>query len=235
MRFELEETVKLQALGSVKTVVSSWWGPYAQFYQPNFTEVERRGVKRYTEATDRDFGLMERSNRTWFEKTFEVDLNLIALKMVQRGERYMKMIWSWWPDVGFEPRYGGDVAFGLYSLSSYIRAHQLMLEAKANYEKLGAVKPTDSMQLLRTVKERIVEAEEQLEVGWYTPAMAFTIEAGNLQDELIASRKSNAPSIHSTGLILLLITGILIALWTLSVLRLEKKSMRNLQKQRIHC
>jgi len=96
MRYDDQKDIPLQTLGKIKHVRSSYWGLYPQAYQPNMTLVEEAGIPGFVGRGLADKESIRNTNSTWYEKTFGVDFNMINFEMAARGERYMKMIWSWW-------------------------------------------------------------------------------------------------------------------------------------------
>ena len=111
MRYPDTSLIPLQALAITKYVSSSWWGLYPQFYQPDMRMIEKAGIPSFVKEGQSNPQAILDQNRTWFERTFNVDFNLIDYQMASRGPQFMKMVWSWWPSLGFEPRYGGDIVF----------------------------------------------------------------------------------------------------------------------------
>lgn len=65
-----------------------------------------------------------------------MNFNEIDYQMASRGDQYMKMIWARWPDVGFEPRYGGDIAFGEYAIANYLAYQDKLRAAQSDIHEI---------------------------------------------------------------------------------------------------
>ncbi len=108
-----------------------FWGLYPQRYMPDDTSIEP--IRLFYEAGLLNLESIVKQDLSWYEERFEVDLNLEIWREAGRGEKYMKemafltplgeryigsLIWHLmefsFPDVGFEPRYGSEVALGLF-------------------------------------------------------------------------------------------------------------------------
>jgi hypothetical protein len=98
---------------------------------PDDTSIEP--IRLFYEAGLLNLESIVKQDLSWYEGRFEVDLNLEIWREAGRGEKYMKemafltplgegyvgsLIWHLmefsFPDVGFEPRYGSEVALGLF-------------------------------------------------------------------------------------------------------------------------
>lgn len=126
-------------------------------------------------------------NPTWFERTFNVDFNLVDYEMASRGPEFMKMIWSWWPSVGFEPRYGGDIAMGAFAIGNYLQFINelqnlqpilVQIEQLTSDETLGLPKNLTASQA--QVQELVIEAERNFNASWYSAAVSDLREASAL-------------------------------------------------------
>ncbi|MFQ6081189.1 MAG: hypothetical protein ACE5OW_05945, partial [Candidatus Bathyarchaeia archaeon] len=112
-----------------------FWGLYPQRYMPDDTSIEP--IRLFYEAGLLNLESIMKKELSWYEECFEVDLNLEIWREAGRGEKYMKemsffrplgeryigsLIWHLmefsFPDVGFEPRYGSDVALGLFEIGT---------------------------------------------------------------------------------------------------------------------
>ena len=154
---------------------SSYWGLYSQAYQPNMTLVEEVHIPEFVEHGLADKESIRNTNSTWYEKTFGTDFNLINFEMAGRGERYMKMIWSWWPDIGFEPRYGGDVAAGFFTMAWYLKGLEdleIADEALADLEQavMNSSLADEHMKFLNSIQMKNENTHREFQEGWYSVA-----------------------------------------------------------------
>jgi len=200
MRFPNSELVPLQAVAVTKQVHSSWWGLYPQFYQPDMRQVEKTGIPAFVEKARRNPSLTRNTNPTWFERTFEVDFNLVNYYMASQGKQCMKMIWSWWPDVGFEPRYGGDVAFGAFAMAYFLdygnkmgRSQSILdeLEQLMRNRAAGQDIAEEIMMSLMQTRELLKEASRHFDDGWYSVATEKIENASKLTQESIRKLKTH--------------------------------------------
>ena len=218
MRFTDQKLVPLQSLGIIKYVVSSWWGLYPQFYQPSMDEVRKAGITDYVDqARTNPLSIVER-NLTWFEQTFNVNFNQIDYETAGRGPQYMKMIWSWWPSIGFEPRYGGDIAFGQFSIANYLRYNESIEESRTLIHDLSQ-EANSTSTLPRNLTISIAEDEQLLKEaiqdyndGWFPIANAKLEQASKLARNLtdIVSPLTEAARLESQLTITIVIVAALI-------------------------
>jgi hypothetical protein len=198
MRYDDQKDIPLQALGRFKHVRSSYWGLYPQGYQPNMTLVDEGGILGFVDRGLADKESIRNRNLTWYEKTFGVDFNTINFEMASRGERYMKLLWSWWPDIGFEPRYGGDVAAGFFTMAWYLNALE---ELEMGNEALEVLEEAVTNSYLAEEHAKILQSAQienenvrrEFQAGWYSIASLMTrssvekienaIETINLESE----------------------------------------------------
>jgi len=190
MRFSDQLLVPLQSLAIIKYVVSSWWGLYPQFYQPSMKEVQAKGITAYVDKARSNSSSITEHNLSWFEQTFNVDFNQIDYQMASRGPQYMKMIWSWWPDLGFEPRYGGDIAFGQFSIANYIEYNEdvnstrtLLLTISQLANNVQTL-PRNLTLSIAADQELLDQAIQNYQDGWYPIATAKLEEARSLTKNL---------------------------------------------------
>ena len=183
MRYPDQSLIPLQSLAIIKYVLASWWGLYPQFYQPDMSQVRKAGIPQFVAAVQANPSMLLNRNESWFEATFNVTFNAIDYQMAERGDQYMKMIWSWWPDLGFEPRYGGDVAYGYYSIANYmsyadIRAttQSKMAEIERLTNNQTSALPANITNSYVTAHSLLNEAASNFSDGWYALAVA---ELGN--------------------------------------------------------
>jgi len=193
MRFPDSTPVPLQALTTIKYVRSSWWGRYAQFYQPDIGQIEEAGMTGFVDEGSTNSS-KNASGLTWFERTFHVDFNRIDYEMASRGPRFMKMIWGWWPDVGFEPRYGGDVAFGAFTLAYFREYQDLLAYSRPALTELDQLKSRLLLGISPTLTQTIAQGEQLHEYaerlfreGWYSAAYSKLQESARLVDSALNS------------------------------------------------
>jgi len=177
MRYSDQSLIPLQALAIIKYPLSSWWGLYPQYYQPDMEQVRKAGMLAFVDQGRVSQSSIRNRTPTWFERTFNVDFNLIDYDMASRGPTFMKMIWSWWPSVGFEPRYGGDIAIGAFAISNFLtfnrsltNAQNLLNEIEQLTENKTIGQPENITQAYNQAVELINAAEGNFEAGWYSIA-----------------------------------------------------------------
>ncbi len=204
MRFLDRELVTLQSLAVIKHVSSSWWGLYPQFYQPDMHQVKKAGIPAFVETAHIDSSIARNQNPTWFEKTFDVDFNSINYQMASRGEQYMKMIWSWWPDVGFEPRYGGDVAFGAFAIANFLtykdrlnQTQEILRETEPLDAFAGRREVENATACYKRAKGLLQEAANQFDDGWYSLGVAKIDEASAFAKEALRELRAYLPMAES--------------------------------------
>jgi hypothetical protein len=176
MRFPDQLLIPLQSLAIIKYVSSSWWGKYPQFYQPNMSEVQKLGIQAFVDEGHKNITSIAEPQLTWYEQTFGVNFNLINYQMANRGPQFMKMIWSWWPSLGFEPRYGGDVAFGEFAWSNYLEYTERLENAQnalLQNERLANLQdiPHNFTDSILKARELLTEASDDFADGWYPIAV----------------------------------------------------------------
>src|SRR5208282_3436392 len=182
MRFTNEQLVPLQSLAIIKYVKSSWWGRYPQFYQPDMRQIEKEGIPAFVQMVERNSSVLLESNPSWFESTFSVNFNVIDYQMASQGDTFMKMIWSRWPDVGFEPRYGGDIAFGAFSLAGYQEFYNTTAQTQSLLNQInqlvagGITLPENVSISYEHAQSFLNDAEHEFQDGWYALAAS---KAGN--------------------------------------------------------
>ena len=189
MRYPDESLIPLQSLAIIKYVQSSWWGLYPQFYQPDMREVKKSGITAFVAMVQADPSILRNRNLTWFEATFNVNFDALDYQMASKGERYMKLIWSWWPSLGFEPRYGGDIAFGAFTMGSYLVYPNRLTAARLDIRKIEEMTNNQTSDLPVEVTASIVSARGLLNdavrdfsTGWYPIAVAELENATKLAD-----------------------------------------------------
>jgi len=187
MRHDDDRAVRLQALGGWKTVRSSWWGKYAQFYQPDQKQLELKNITKFVERGLSEPESIRQKRLTELEKLLGVEWNLVDFEMAARGERYQKMVWSWWPSAGFEPRYGSDIALGLFAISNYHNASALLRQYdRVRLELAKAKPPADVVEMTSSADQLREKAMAEFKSGWYLPAIL------QLEEALIMLTKSKS-------------------------------------------
>ncbi|HYW00236.1 MAG TPA: hypothetical protein VE862_02130, partial [Candidatus Acidoferrum sp.] len=224
MRFTNEQLVPLQSLAIIKYVTSSWWGRYPQFYQPNMSEIENAGIPAFVQAVQRNPSVLVESNPSWFESTFSVNFNAIDYQMASQGDTFMKMIWSHWPDVGFEPRYGGDIAFGAFSVAGYQEYYNTTAETQSLLNQInqlasgGMTLPENVSISYGQAQSFLSDAEHEFQDGWYALAAAKAVNASisansawvGLQEFIpvsTANRVSEMERLALVGVVIILIVS----------------------------
>jgi hypothetical protein len=189
MRYADQLLIPLQALAIVKYTLSSWWGLYPQYYQPDMDQIRKANITTFVSQGMADESSIRNRSPSWFERTFNVDFNLIDYEMASRGPTAMKMIWSWWPGVGFEPRYGGDIAIGAFAISDFLTFNDSITETQSmvnNLEKLTGngtkQEPANITTAYDQAANLLSSAQENFEEGWYAVARS------QLQDALSYAR-----------------------------------------------
>jgi len=104
--------------------------------------------------------------------------------MASRGPTYMKMVWSWWPNIGFEPRYGGDIAFGAFATDGYMtfnatfrRTLQILAEIDSLTGNNISSLPENTTATYNEASAFAKTASEDFRLGWYPLAKAQALDA----------------------------------------------------------
>ena len=212
MRYPDNILVPLQALATTKYTASSWWGLYPQFYQPDMSEIEKAGIPSFVDKGRINLQAIMDKNLTWFERTFGVDFNLIDYQMASRGLQYMKMIWSWWPNLGFEPRYGGDIAFGAFSIGNYLTFKEELDNLKPVLNEISELTSDQTLGLpenfttsYHQAEQIVATAELDFNTSWYTAAIAELREASTLAQNTIRNLRIITPALQRNRTVLLAI------------------------------
>ena len=179
MRFADQNLIPLQALGPTKYIIGSAWGKYPQFYQPDWLQIEKAGMIEFVNNGRSNPSAIANHNLTWFEHAFGVDFNAIDYQMASRGPQYMKMIWSWWPNIGFEPRYGADIAFGAFSIANFLSYRENVSRVRSELalmqheiHTLGADDSLNFKLSYKNAQEIFKNCRIDFEDGWYSIAAA---------------------------------------------------------------
>jgi hypothetical protein len=184
MRFPDQTQIPLQALAVMKFPVSSWWGLFPQYYQPDMRQVESAGITTFVSQGRMNISSIRDRQPTWLERTFSIDFNLIDYAMASRGPTYMKMIWSWWPTLGFEPRYGGDIAFGTFATDGYLTFNSTIRKAEDIIARIDEstgnntnLLPGNSTATYQQARALVAAATQNFDLGWYSLARAQADDA----------------------------------------------------------
>lgn len=218
MRYPDTSLIPLQSLAITKYVSSSWWGLYPQFYQPDMRQVEKAGILSFVEKGQSNLKDILDEKPTWFERTFNVNFNLIDYEMASRGPQFMRMVWSWWPNLGFEPRYGGDIAFGAFAIGNYLtftdKLHalrQVIMEIKQliNGQTFGL--PKNITASYDRVEQLVGQAERNFNESWYSAAVAELGEASAIAQHTVNELGIIVPILQTSETILVGMAIVLVA------------------------
>jgi hypothetical protein len=175
-------------------------------------EVEKAGISSFVEKGQVNLQAIMNKNPTWFERTFGVDFNLIDYQMASRGPQYMKMVWSWWPDLGFEPRYGGDLAFGAFSIGNYLTFKDELDNLKPVLNEIRGLTSDQTLGLpenytlaYHQAQHIVTAAELDFNASWYSAAIAELREASTLAQNTIKNLRIIAPGLERNRIFLLAI------------------------------
>jgi len=201
MKFPDQFQIPLQALAIVKYPVSSWWGLFPQYYQPDMRKVENAGITAFVSQGRMNVSSIRDRHPTWFERTFSVDFNLIDYEMASRGPTYMKMVWSWWPTIGFEPRYGGDIAFGAFATDGYLTFNATLRRATQNLAEIDLLTgnntnllPKNTTTIYDQARALVAAAAQNFNLGWYSLARAQANDAIELAELALSYTQVAIPS-----------------------------------------
>jgi hypothetical protein len=240
MRYPDSTLIPLQALATTKYVASSWWGLYPQFYQPDMREVEKAGIPSFVAKGQNNPKAIKNQNLTWFEQTFGVDFNLIDYQMAKQGPQFMKMVWSWWPDLGFEPRYGGDLAFGEFSVANYLFFNNELDSVHSTLSQIEQLISDQSLSLPANVstsyhkaQKQLVVAEQDFNETWYSAAIARLRSASNLAEDTLKSIGVITSVLEKNRTVNLVLTFILIVAVTVLVYFFQNLRKESLRKQSV--
>jgi hypothetical protein len=177
MHYEDVSLVPLQALAITKYEFSGWWGLFPQYYQPSMDQVRQAGIVAFVSQGTANASSIRDRNPTWFERTFNIDFNLIDYEMASRGPTFMKMIWSWWPGLGFEPRYGGDIAIGAFAIANFLAAKDNLVEAQSMLNEIEQETENQTWEQPQNVTHAydqavalFTAAKGNFDSGWYSVA-----------------------------------------------------------------
>ena len=240
MRYPDTTLIPLQALAITKYVSSSWWGLYPQFYQPDMGEVQKAGIPSFVKEGQTNPQVILNVNRTWFERTYSVDFNLIDYQMASRGPKFMKMVWSWWPNLGFEPRYGGDIAYGAFAIGNYLTFDEKLQSLQANLMEIERLTSDQTLGLPKNIttsyqqaKQLASDAERNFNESWYSAAMAEVSEASALAQETLKELGILIPVLQTNRATLEGMGTVIAALAILNVYLFYALSKRR-RRQRAH-
>jgi hypothetical protein len=219
MRYADQLLIPLQSLAIVKYTLSSWWGLYPQYYQPDMDQIRKANITTFVSQGAADESSIRNHSPSWFERTFNVDFNLIDYEMADRGPTAMKMIWSWWPGVGFEPRYGGDIAIGAFAISDFLAFNDSITETQSmvnNLEQLTGNGTKQEPVNITTAYDQAVRllssAQENYEEGWYAVARSQLQDALSYAGTALNQLNIVNPILENNSNLLLLSSILLVAL-----------------------
>ena len=200
MRYPDKLLIPLQSLSIIKYVFSSWWGLYPQFYQPDMSEVRKAGIPQFVAKIKANPEALLNQNRSWFENTFNVSFNNVDYEMASRGDQYMKMIWSWWPDLGFEPRYGGDIATGAFSMANFLTYNASLPIAQSDIAEIEQLTNNQTSWLPDNVTRSyfssltlLQDAQRNFSGGWYSIAVTELSNSTELAEYVLREEAVLAP------------------------------------------
>lgn len=114
------------------------------------------------------------------------------------------MIWSWWPDVGFEPRYGGDVAFGAFAIANFLtykdrlnQTQEILRETEPLDAFAGRREVENATACYKRAKGLLQEAANQFDDGWYSLGVAKIDEASAFAKEALRELRAYLPMAES--------------------------------------
>jgi hypothetical protein len=232
MRYPDRVPIPLQALAIVKYPVSSWWGLYPQYYQPDMSEIAKAGIASFVNQGRINESSIKDKHPTWFERTFSIDFNVIDYKMASRGPTYMKMLWSWWPNLGFEPRYGGDIAFGAFATDGYMTFNgtfrttlQILVDINNLTGNNTASLPENVTAMYNEANTYVKAAAESFRLGWYPLAKAQALDAA-VRAEAVVNYIQLITPLKQTNQILVMTTALILAALLLSNLYWQRRLAR---------
>ena len=232
MRYPDRSPLPLQALAIIKYPISSWWGLYPQYYQPDMREVEKAGIISFVNKGRMNESSIIDQQPTWFERTFDVDFNLVDYQMASRGPMFMKMVWSWWPSLGFEPRYGGDIAAGAFAVDSFLTFTAQSYDEKQILEEVNQSIGTDTSGMPENVTSAYNQAvrlttmaELNFNLGWYTVAKSQITDALTYAKEVLNDLQPLIP-LRQANRVLLTLVVVLSFLFVLSNFYWHRKLAR---------
>ena len=238
MKYSDQTQTPLQALAIIKFPVSSWWGLFPQYYQPDMRQVEDAGITAFVNQGRMNLSSIMDRRPTWFERTFSVDFNLIDYEMASRGPTYMKMVWSWWPSIGFEPRYGGDIAFEAFAADGYLtynatarRATQILAEIDALTGNNPTILRGDSTTLYPQAKTLLASAAQNFNLGWYSLARAQAEKAASFGEIALTYAQAAIPPPQNNEM-LLDILGVSFSLLAVSNFYWYRRLMHSMGRRR---
>jgi hypothetical protein len=244
MRYPDRAPVPLQALAIIKYPISSWWGLYPQYYQPDMREVRAAGILSFVQEGTKNASSIRDQQTTWFEKTFGIDFNLIDYEMASRGPTFMKMTWSWWPSIGFEPRYGGDIAFGAFAIDSYLTFNASSHETAQILAQIDQMTGNDTTSLPQNITSSyneaaklVTAAQENFNLGWYTIAKGQIDDALTYANAALSELQPLIPLRQNNTTLMTLLAGAVVIILVSNLYWYKRltemiKYRRNRQKQR---
>ena len=104
------------------------------------------------------------------------------------------MIWSWWPNVGFEPRYGGDIAAGAFRIANFLAYTAKLSITKSALETvhqgIRILEDSPNATLMyNDAAELLKNCTTDFEEGWYSIAVAKLNKAHRIIERLTIETK----------------------------------------------
>jgi hypothetical protein len=219
MKYPDQSLFPLQALAIVKYPLSSWWGPFPQYYQPDMSQIESAGIVSFVNQGRLNESSIRDVYPTWFERTFSVDFNIIDYEMASRGPTFMKMTWSWWPSVGFEPRYGGDIAFGAFAVDGYLTFNATLQMAVQSLAEIRGMTGNDTTALPENITTAynqavvsVATSAQNFNLGWFALARAQANDALALTKTVLNYIEATLPLRQTNQLLLTLVAVALVVI-----------------------
>ena len=167
--------------------------------------------------------------------------------MASRGPQFMKMIWSWWPDLGFEPRYGGDIAFGAFTIGNYLtfdekfqslQASLMQIEQLTSDQTLGL--PKNATTSYQQAEQLASDADRNFNDSWYSAAMAEVDNASALANEtirelgiLVPVLQTNRTELESMGTVIAALVIVNVYLYYSLSKRPRQQALQRSKRRRV--
>jgi len=152
----------------------------------------------------------------------------------------MKMVWSWWPNIGFEPRYGGDIAFGAFAIDSYITFNASSNEATQILAQIGQLTGNNTATLPQNITYSYTQAselanlaQESFNLGWYAVAKGQIDDALTYANSALSELQPLIP-LRQSITILLIILAVATLVILISNLYWHRRLTKMTKHQRFH-
>jgi len=216
MKYPDQDQMPLQALAIIKFPMSSGWGPFPQFYQPDMRQLKNAGIIAFVKQGRMNVSSIMDRNLTWFERTFSLDFNILDYQMASQGPTYMKMVWSWWPSIGFEPRYGGDIAFGAFATDGYLtfnstleKATEILAEVNELTGNSTNELPANATAMYLQARALVASSVQDFNTGWYSLARAQADEAADVAGTVLSYTQVATAAAQNKEILFGILGGIL--------------------------